>query len=172
MCLANGWIFGLAPSVQRDIICILPPDQETSEHPIRNYSVKVLFVCVHNSGRSQMAEAFTRTLSGGMVDAHSAGTMPSDGLNPVVAGVMDERGIPLAGYYPKVIDQQMVDDADYAFTMGCAIDDACPAVFVPSEDWGLEDPAGQPIDKVREIRDEVEVRVRAMLADMGIDAAE
>ena len=66
----------------------------------------------------------------------------------------------------------MVDDADYVFTMGCAIDDACPAVFVPSEDWGLEDPAGQPIDKVRGIRDEVEVLVRAMLADMGIDAAE
>ena len=84
--------------------------------------MKVLFVCVHNSGRSQMAEAFTRTLSGGTVDACSAGTIPDDGLNPVVAEVMEERGIPLAGHYPKVIDQQMVDNADYAFTMGCAID--------------------------------------------------
>ena len=84
---------------------------------------------------------------------------------------MEERGVPLAGYYPKVIDQQMVDNADYAFTVGCAIDEACPAVFVPSEDWGLEDPAGQPIKTVRRIRDEVEARVRALLGDMGIDAA-
>ncbi len=131
--------------------------------------MKILFVCVHNSGRSQMAEAFTRSLSGGAVDAKSAGTMPSEGLNPVVAEVMEQRGIPLAGHYPKVIDQQMVDDADHALTMGCAVDDACPAVFIPSEDWGLEDPAGQPVEKVRTIRDEVEARVRAMLADMGID---
>ena len=118
-----------------------------------------------------MAEAFTRALSGGSVDAKSAVTMPSEGLNPVVMEVMEERGIPLAGHYPKVIDQQMVDDADYAFTMGCAVDDSCPAVFLPSEDWGLDDPAGQPIEKVRRIRDEVEARVRAMLADMGIEAA-
>ena len=97
----------------------------------------MLFVCVHNSGRSQMAEAFTRVLSGGTVDACSAGTMQGEGLNPVVAEVMEERGIPLVGHHSKVIDQQMVDSADYAFTMGCAIDEACPAVFVPSEDWGL-----------------------------------
>ena len=84
---------------------------------------------------------------------------------------MEGRGIPLAGDYPKVIDQQMVDDSDHAFTVGCAIDEACPAVFVPSEDGGLEDPSGQPIDKVRRIRDEVEARVRAMLSGMGIDAA-
>lgn len=117
-----------------------------------------------------MAEAFTKELSGGTVEARSAGTMPTGELNPVVAEVMKERGIPLDGYFPKVIDQQMVDAADYAFTMGCAVEDACPAVFVPSEDWGLEDPSGQPIDKVRNIRNEVEARVRAMLADMGIDA--
>ena len=130
----------------------------------------MLFVCVHNSGRSQMAEAFTRTLSGGAVGACSTGTMPGEGLNPVVAKVMEERGIPLTGHYSKVIDQQMVDNANYAFTMGCAIDEACPAVFVPSEDWGLEDPAGQPIETVRRIRAEVEARVRAMLAGMGTDA--
>ena len=117
-----------------------------------------------------MAEAFARKLSGGLVNATSAGTMAIDGLNPVVVEVMEERGIPLVGHYPKVIDQQMVDAADYAFTMGCAVDESCPAVFVPGEDWGLEDPVGQPIDKVRRIRDEVEARVRAMLADMGIDA--
>ena len=105
------------------------------------------------------------------MDACSAGTMPGEGLNPVVAEVMEERGIPLDGHYPNVIDQQMADNADYAFTMGCAIDEACPAVFVPSEDWGLEDPAGQPIKTVRRIRAEVEARVRAMLADTGIDPA-
>lgn len=131
-------------------------------------NVKVLFVCVHNSGRSQMAEAFTRALSGGAVNARSAGTLPGSTLNPVVTQAMEERSIPLMGHYPKVIDQQMVDEADYAYTMGCAIDEACPAVFVPSEDWGLDDPAGQPIETVRRIRDEVEVRVRAMLDSMGI----
>ncbi|MCY4447786.1 MAG: arsenate reductase ArsC [Chloroflexi bacterium] len=131
-------------------------------------NVKVLFVCVHNSGRSQMAEAFTRALSGGAVNARSAGTLPGSTLNPVVTQAMEERSIPLTGHYPKVIDQQMVDEADYAYTMGCAIDEACPAVFVPSEDWGLDDPAGQPIERVRRIRDEVEVRVRAMLDSMGI----
>ena len=104
------------------------------------------------------------------MDACSAGTIPDEGLNPVVAEVMEERGIALVGHYPKVIDQQMVNNADYAFTMGCAIDAACPAVFVPSKDWGLEDPAGQPIKTVRRIRDEVEARVRAMLAGMGTDA--
>ena len=106
--------------------------------------MRVLFVCVHNSGRSQMAEAFTRALSGGAVDVRSAGTLPGEALNPVVAEAMEERGISLAGQHPKVIDQQMADSADYAFTMGCAIDEACPAVFIPSEDWGLDDPSGQP----------------------------
>ncbi len=133
--------------------------------------MKVLFVCVHNSGRSQMAEAFTRVLSGGAVDARSAGTLPGGALNPVVAQAMEERDIPLTGQYPKVIDQQMVDEADHAYTMGCAIDEACPAVFVPSEDWGLDDPAGQPIETVRRIRDEVEAKVRAMLAGMGVTPA-
>ena len=93
--------------------------------------------------------------------------MPGGELNPLVAQAMVERGIPLAGQYTKLINQQMVDEADYAFTMGCAIDEACPAVFVPSEDWGLDDPAGQPIETVRRIRDEVEAKVRAMLDGMG-----
>ena len=130
--------------------------------------MKVLFVCVHNSGRSQMAEAFTRTLSAGRVKAISAGTVPGATLNPVVTEAMEERGITLQDQYPKVIDQHMVDDSDYAFTMGCKIDGSCPAAFIPSEDWGLDDPADQPIEKVRRIRDEVEARVRDMLSGMGI----
>ena len=97
--------------------------------------------------------------------------MPGGELNPVVAQAMAERGIPLTEQYPELIDQRMVDEADYACTMGCAIDEACPAVFVPSEDWGLDDPAGQPIESVRRIRDEVEAKVRAMLANMGVTPA-
>ena len=128
---------------------------------------RYLFVCVHNSGRSQMAEAFTRCLSNGTVEAESAGTEPSQGINPVVVEAMAEIGIDLAGHYPKVISQDMVDRADSVFTMGCSIDESCPAVpavFVPSEDWGLEDPVGRGIDHVRRIRDRIEAKVRDLLA--------
>lgn len=125
---------------------------------------KYLFVCVHNSGRSQMAEALTRHLSKGVVEAESAGTEPSTDVNPVVVEAMAEIGIDLTGHYPKVITQDMVDRADSVFTMGCSIDESCPAVFVPSEDWGLEDPAGQRIDHVRRIRDRIKAKVRDLLA--------
>ena len=111
-----------------------------------------------------MAEAFTRLLSNGTVEAESAGTEPSQGVNPVVVA-MSEIGIDLTGHYPKVISQDMVDRADSVFTMGCSIDESCPAVFVPSEDWGLEDPAGSGIEHVRRIRDQIEARVRDLLAD-------
>ena len=125
---------------------------------------RYLFVCVHNSGRSQMAEAFTRHLSNGMVEAESAGTEPSQGVNPVAIEAMAEIGIDLGGHYPKVISQDMVDRADSVFTMGCSIEESCPAVFVPSEDWDLEDPAGQGMDHVRRIRDQIEAKVRELLA--------
>ena len=129
-----------------------------------NRGKRYLFVCVHNSGRSQMAEAFTRHLSNGTVSAESAGTEPSTGVNPVVVEAMSEIGIGLDGHYPKVISQEMVDRADSVFTMGCSIDESCPAVFVPSEDWGLEDPAGRGIEHVRRIRDQIEAKVRELLA--------
>ena len=119
-----------------------------------------------------MAEALTRALSGGEVEAVSAGTVPGAGLNPMVEAVMGERGILLEGQYPKIIDQEMVDGADYAFTMGCEIDGSCPATFIPSEDWGLDDPAGQSIEMVRLIRDEVEARVRGMLEGMAVKPVE
>lgn len=121
------------------------------------------FVGVHNSGRSQMAEAFTRHLSNGTVEAESAGTEPSQGVNPVVVEAMAEIGIDLAGYYPKVISQDMVDRADSVFTMGCSMDESCSVVFVPSEDWGLEDPAGKGVDHVHRIRDQIEAKVRELL---------
>ena len=128
---------------------------------------KFLFVCVHNSGRSQMAESFTRHLSNGAVEAESAGTQPSTGVNPIVVEAMAEVGIDLAGHYPKVISQEMVNRADSVFTMGCSIDESCPATFVPSEDWGLEDPAGRDIEHVRRIRDQVKAKVRDLLGDCG-----
>ena len=130
--------------------------------------MRLLFVCVHNSGRSQMAEAFTRVLSGGQVEAASAGTVGGTQLNPTVVQVMKERGIDITAQWPKLIDQKMVDSADHTFTMGCVIDEACPAVFVPAEDWGLDDPMGQSIEKVREVRDLVEAKVRAMLQGLGL----
>ncbi len=135
--------------------------------------MRVLFVCVHNSGRSQMAEAFARVLSRGRVEPLSAGTLPGGALNAVVVEAMRERGVSLDGHEPKVLTQEMADRADRTYTMGCAIDESCPAVLLarekwPPEDWGLDDPAGQPIEVVRRIRDEVETRVRAMLLELGV----
>ena len=128
-----------------------------------------LFVCVHNAGRSQMAAAIFNHLAqklGIPLSAESAGTEPSQGVNPVVVEAMAEVGIDLDSHYPKVISQDMVDRADSVFTMGCSIDESCPAVFVPSEDWGLEDPAGQGIVHVRRIRDRIEAKVRDLLAEV------
>lgn len=111
-----------------------------------------------------MAEAFTRHLSNGTVEAESAGTQPATGVNSVVVEAMAEIGIDLTGHYPKVVSQDMVDRADSVFTMGCSIEESCPATFVPSEDWGLEDPAGKSIKHVRRIRDQIEEKIRDLLA--------
>ena len=130
--------------------------------------LRVLFVCVHNAGRSQMAEAFARHLAADAVEVASAGTLPGGTLDPTVVEAMAERHIDISRARPKVIEQSMVDVADRVYTMGCAIDEACPAVFIPSEDWGLDDPAGQPIERVREIRDQVEAKVRELLHALGV----
>lgn len=131
---------------------------------------KVLFVCIHNSARSQMAEAFANRLGVGVIEAESAGTLPADSLNPTVVQAMQEIGYDMSAHHPKVITAEMADTADLAVTMGCGVipDDAaepavCPAVFVPSEDWALDDPTGQSIDKVREIRDEIKSRVEELV---------
>ena len=126
---------------------------------------RVLFVCVHNSGRSQMAEAFARELSGGRLDAESAGTEPTTGLNPVVVEAMWERGLDITGQRPKLLTPEMARRADRVFTMGCYADGACPAFMLDAEDWALDDPHGQPIERVRLIRDDVEARVRALIAE-------
>lgn len=128
---------------------------------------RVLFVCVHNAGRSQMAEAFLKASGSNRLVAESAGTLPTERVNPVVTEAMREVGIDISGQTPKVITQEMADEADLIFTMGCAIDEACPATFLPAEDWGLDDPAGQPIETVRQIRDQIRMRVTELLEREG-----
>jgi len=136
---------------------------------------KVIFVCVHNSGRSQMAEAFASRIGEGKVVAESAGTQPAEALNPTVVEAMREINYDMSGHYPKTMTPEMVDSADRIITMGCGVnlDDAdhdgavCPAVFVESEDWGLEDPKEQPMEKVREIRDQIRQKVERLVQELG-----
>lgn len=131
---------------------------------------KVLFVCVHNSGRSQMAEAFFNRIAaerGLPFRAASAGTLPGEKLNPAAEAVMEEAGISLSGHKPKLLTPDMAAQADRIITMGCGVDvDACPVKIYISEDWGLDDPAGQPLEKVREIRDQIRERVKRLLDQM------
>lgn len=127
----------------------------------------VLFVCVHNAGRSQMAAGFLTALSGGAVEVRSAGSAPADQVNPVAVAAMAEVGVDIAAEQPKVLTGDAVRTSDVVVTMGCG--DACP--FFPGvryEDWVLDDPAGQGIEAVRPIRDEIRARVVALLADLGV----
>ena len=126
-------------------------------------TVKVLFVCVHNTGRSQMAEAFLNRMAGGRAVARSAGTEPASGVNPTVVQAMAEEGFDISGAKPKELTAEDAEWADRIITMGCSVDEACPMALV-DEDWGLEDPAGQTAQKVREIRDQVLQRVQGLLA--------
>lgn len=125
----------------------------------------VLFVCVHNAGRSQMAAGFMTHLSGGAVDVLSAGSAPKDSINPIAIEAMAEVGIDIANNVPKVLTPEAVQASDAVVTMGCG--DACP--FYPGkryEDWVLEDPAGQGIESVRVIRDEIKRRVEVLLSEL------
>ncbi|MEZ5382362.1 MAG: arsenate reductase ArsC [Microthrixaceae bacterium] len=127
----------------------------------------VLFLCVHNAGRSQMALGWLTHLAGGRAVGWSGGSEPAAEVNPVAVAAMAEVGIDIAAEFPKPWTDEVVRAADVVVTMGCG--DACP--FYPGkryEDWALEDPAGQGIDAVRPIRDEIERRVRALLAGFGI----
>jgi arsenate reductase (thioredoxin) len=126
---------------------------------------EVLFVCVHNAGRSQMAAALLQHHAAGRVTVRSAGSAPAEHLNPAVVEVMREVGIDLSQELPKPLSTESVRAADVVVTMGCG--DACP-VFPGNRylDWELEDPAGKDADTVRRIRDEIDSRVRALLADL------
>jgi len=128
----------------------------------------VLFVCVHNSGRSQMAEAFFNKLAGGKAQALSAGTQPADEVNPVVVEAMREAGIDISGNKPKALTIDMVEKADRMITMGCGAEAeaVCPASFIETEDWALEDPKGKTIEAVRKIRDEIKERVTKLLNEI------
>jgi len=126
---------------------------------------EVLFVCVHNAGRSQMAAALLDHHANGKIQVRSAGSDPADRLNPAVITAMAEVGIDLSKEFPKPLTDQAVRAADVVITMGCG--DACP--FYPGkryEDWQLQDPAGQPIEVVRGIRDDIDARVRQLLTDV------
>ena len=130
----------------------------------------VLFVCVHNSGRSQMAEAFFNQLAGGRGQAFSAGTRPGPSVNPVVVAAMKEVGIDISGNKPKALTMELVQRADRMITMGCGEDTegVCPAGFIETEDWKLDDPHEKSLDEVRVIRDEVKRRVSELIASLDI----
>ncbi|KTR45381.1 arsenate reductase ArsC [Curtobacterium sp. RRHDQ66] len=125
----------------------------------------ILFVCVHNAGRSQMAAGYAQALGGDRVQVLSAGSAPKDQINPVAIEAMAEDGIDIAGNQPKVLTTDAVRESDAVITMGCG--DACP-IFPGKryEDWDLTDPAGKGIEDVRPIRDEIKTRVQALLAEL------
>lgn len=136
----------------------------TKEHP------EVLFVCVHNAGRSQMAAVLTAHLGGGRVHVRSAGSAPASEVNPRVVEAMAELGLDLSQEFPKPLTDDFVRAADAVITMGCG--DACP--IYPGKryvDWEVQDPVGEPIEVVRQIRDDIASRVRTLLSNLGVEAA-
>ena len=125
----------------------------------------VLFVCIHNAGRSQMAAGYLRYLAGDRIEVRSAGSMPADQINPIAVEAMREEGIDITAEQPKVLTSEAVQASDVVITMGCG--DACP--YYPGkryEDWKLDDPAGQGIDAVRPIRDDIRARIEGLIASL------
>ena len=150
----------------RDRLNALAQAKGAIERPVP----EVLFVCEQNAGRSQMAAVFTNALSGGAVHVRSAGSMPSPELNPTMVAVMSEIGLSMDESFPKPLTDDVVQAADVVITMGCG--DACP--IYPGKryvDWELIDPAGQPIEEVRRIRDQIRANVTEMLAGLGVPPA-
>ena len=126
----------------------------------------VLFVCIHNAGRSQMAAGYLRHLAGDRIEVRSAGSMPADQINPIAVEAMHEEGIDITAEQPKVLTSEAVQASDVVITMGCG--DACP--YYPGrryEDWKLDDPAGQGIDAVRPIRDDIRSRIEGLIASLA-----
>lgn len=126
----------------------------------------VLFVCIHNAGRSQMAAGYLKHLAGDRIEVRSAGTEPGDKVNPAAVEAMAEEGIDISVNFPKKLTDEAVKESDYVITMGCG--DTCP--FFPGKtylDWPLDDPAGQGVDAVRPIRDAVRAKVEALIAEIN-----
>ena len=127
----------------------------------------VIFLCTHNAGRSQMALGFFTHLAGDNAAAYSGGSQPADQINPAAIAVMAEKGIDITHQYPKPSTDEMLKTADVVITMGCG--ETCP--YFPGrryEEWPIPDPAGQPVEAVRPIRDEIELRVRLLLSDLDV----
>jgi arsenate reductase (thioredoxin) len=127
---------------------------------------EVLFVCVHNAGRSQMAAGLLKLRSEGRIHVRSAGSTPADEINPAVVQAMEELGVDMSEEFPKPLTDEVVRAADVVITMGCG--DACP--IYPGkryEDWELDDPAGQDLETVRKIRDEIDMRIRRLIAELA-----
>ncbi len=147
----------------------MPPEGASERSPGARSRPRVLFVCVHNAGRSQMAAALLTRRAGDAVDVRSAGSAPADDLNPAAVEVMAELGVDLRarGARPALLTPESAEAADVVITMGCG--DACP-VFPGQRhlDWDLDDPAGRPLAEVRVIRDEIDERVRGLLTELGI----
>jgi protein-tyrosine-phosphatase len=130
-----------------------------------NKIASVMFVCIHNAGRSQMAAAYLSEMAGDRVEVRSSGTMPKDQVNPAVVEVMLEEGIDISGNVPKVLTDELVQDSDYVITMGCG--DTCP--YYPGKtylDWPLQDPAGQGPDAIRPIRNQIKSLVQGLVSEI------
>ena len=143
----------------------LPSSQGGDAKPV------VLFVCVHNAGRSRMAEAFFNQLAGDRYEGRSAGTIPADHPHPEVVQAMREEGIELNPGPGTMLTQEMTDEAVRVIGMGCAVEEACPALRVPLEDWELDDPKGKNPEEVNAIRDQIEIRVRNLVAQLDRELA-
>jgi protein-tyrosine-phosphatase len=129
---------------------------------------KILFVCVENAGRSQMAEGFAKHYGNSKTETISAGTMPSGEINPLANQVMQEKGIDISKSKPKPITNQMVQEADTIIVMGCSAQGFCPAPLLGKvTDWNIEDPKGKPLEEVRRIRDEIEKRVKELVEEVS-----
>ena len=142
----------------------------SDQAPRRGARPEVLFVCVQNSGRSQLAAALLRQLAGDRVRVHTAGSAPASEVRSTIVAALDEVGVPIGGEFPKPLTDEVVRAADVVVTMGCG--DACPVY--PGRrylDWELEDPADLPLARVREIRDDIEARVRTLIDDLEVNAA-
>jgi arsenate reductase len=127
---------------------------------------KVLFICIHNAGRSQMAEAFFNHMAGDKATAISAGTRPAAHKDKGVVEAMLEVGIDIRHQKPKALTLEMMESADRVITMGCGVEEVCPASFGPAEDWELDDPEGKAPEEIRKIRDEIKARVEALVKEV------